>query len=493
MNFHLGPPPKKWFLSLALGALGLSGCSQRPIQPYVPPVVQVPEAFSAAPIEGKEAGDLDLALWWESFADPTLTSLIERGLSGSLDLKAALARLQEARALRGTSTQALLPSWDASTGYTRTRNSAETPTGSFLPRYVDDFSLGADVTWEVDVWGRVREGVRAADAQIGVQLEDTRAVLLLLASEIAESYLEVRTAQAREAIARANAKVQEETLSLTRSRFEAGLVSELDVSQAASLLAETRAGIPTHVLASQVAQNHLAVLLGSHPGSLAAELRASAPIPSPSQEVSMGIPADLVRRRPDLRRRERELAVASARLGLARAELYPRFSLGGFLGFRAQDLPDLITNPARAFTLGPLLRWKIFNRRALRAQVRAGDARVDGARLAYEQAVLVALEESENALKTLVQTRQRQVHLAASIGHAEKALSISRERYRKGLVGFQSVLDSQRRLVGLEDAEALARAAISKAHVALYKSLGGGWQGRPLNSGSSAPEDKELP
>lgn len=474
-----------------MALLGLAGCSHRPIPGYVAPTPATPSRYTASLTEGLEAGEGMIAAWWSSFGDPVLEGLVRRGLAGNLDLEVALTRLQEARGLRGEATQGLAPSVDATGSYARRRHSARTPTGALLPRYVDDLGFGVEVGWELDVWGRVRAGVRARDARVGARLEDARAALVLVVAEIGTAYIEVREAQERLRIASANAGLQEETLRLTRSRFSAGLVSELDVSQAASLLAETRAAVPSLELAAQRARNRLAVLVGDAPGSLEGELATPGPIPLPPHRVEVGIPADLVRRRPDLRGAERELAAVSAELGVARADLFPRFTLGGFLGFQAQRLGDLLTDPARAFGLGPVALWKLFNRRQLRGRIRAAGARVDLARITYERAVLLALEEAENAILAVARHRQRLEQLEQATAHAGSAVELSRNQYREGLVGFQSVLDSQGRLFALEDAEAVARAANAEALVTLYKSLGGGWQDREVAPPSPASPSKE--
>jgi len=441
---------------------------------YRPPQATVPPTFhEAAAVFTAEAPDL--GQWWQRLDDPVLDGLIARASRQNLDLRQAVARLAESRALRGGSAALRWPTLDAQAGYERRSDSENTPFGAFATDF-DRFTLGLDSSWEIDLWGRVRRAVEAADADVESSHETVRAVLVSVAAETATDYVQLRAVQERLRIARDNIALQEQTLALVRTRFESGLVGERDVSQAASNLAATRARVPLLEAAQRTAENRLAVLLGLPPGSLAGELSAVRGVPVPPATVAVGVPRDVVRRRPDVRAAERALAAETARIGVAEADLYPRLSLLGSIGLESDRLSDLVDSGSGVLAVGPRVRFNLFDAGAVRSRIAAQGARAAQALVRFEQAVLVALEEAENAMTAFVREQARAVQLAEAATQARAAATFARTQYEEGLTDFQAVLDSERAVAELEDQVAESRASITADLIALYKALGGGWE-----------------
>lgn len=447
---------------------------------YVAPEIETPVAFSAEFGRGLAAGDADVATWWAGFGDPVLERLVQDCLAGNLDLSLAMARIREARALRGISSADYLPTVDVTGAYSRNQNSRKTEGGEFAPRAFDDFRVGAEAAWELDLWGRISRTVEAADAEIDVTVEDARAVIVSIVAETGLAYVDLRNNQERAAIALSNIEIQKKSLGLTEDQFIAGLVSELDVAQAAAILESTRATLPPLESAARAARRRLAVLSGRHPGTLETELAEAGIVPMPPIEIAVGVPADLLRRRPDLRRAERRLAAQTARIGAAEAELYPEFTLTGQIGLAAEDAGQLAKGGAALFGIRPGVRWNLFDSGRLRSRVAAEDARAAQALIDYERTVLFALEEVENAMTAFVDDQESRESLEKAVGHARRALELSQEQYRRGLTGFQNVLDSQRRLFELEDRLAITKAFITANLIGVFRALGGGWEGRDV-------------
>ncbi|MDF1810346.1 MAG: efflux transporter outer membrane subunit [Phycisphaerales bacterium] len=454
------------------------GCSVGP--KYTAPDIQVPSEFQTQLSNAIETQQIQLGEWWTVFDDDLLNNLVDRGLTNNLDIQQAIYRIQESRALRGVSGAALLPTVDTSGAYSRTESSTKLATGAFSPRITNSYQLGIDAKWEIDIWGRNRHSVEAAQADLELTVENTRDVLVSIMGEIALNYVELRTFQERLRIARANVDLQEQTLQLTQSQFDANLVSKLDVSQARSNLESTRSTVPTLISGVHGIENRISVLLGVFPGELRKELSISTSIPTPPTGVMVGVPTDVVRQRADIRAAERALAAQTARVGVATADLYPRLTLSGNIGFQAANSGDLLSSAARTGQFGPTLVWNLFDRKKLRDQIRVEDARVGQALAQYEQVVLVAFEEIENAMIEFQQEQVREEHLALAVIDARTAVELSRDRYRQGLTDFQSVIDTQSRLFQLEDTLATSNGAISTALIRLYKSLGGGWDSRDI-------------
>jgi NodT family efflux transporter outer membrane factor (OMF) lipoprotein len=384
-----------------------------------------------------------------------------------------LARVREARARRGIAAADQLPVIDARAGFERHGDSANVPFADVLP-LANEYSAGFDASWELDLWGRVRRDVEAADADLAATEEEARDVALLLAAETARTYVELRSFQQRAAIARRHVGLQEETLALARARNDAGLVGGRDVAQAATLVELTRSRVPPLDLGVRVAEHRLAVLLGLAPGALAAELSEARPVPAVPATIAVGVPADLLRRRADVRRAERELAAATARIGVAQGDLFPRLTLNGSLGLAAEDAADLLQYDSRRFAFGPSLRWNLFDSGRIRQQVAVQDARAEQALVAWERAVLEAVEESERSMASLAREQERHQSLANASGEASRAVELARTDYESGLSDFQAVLDSERTRADVEDALAESDAAAATHAIALFKAIGGG-------------------
>jgi NodT family efflux transporter outer membrane factor (OMF) lipoprotein len=459
-------------LSAAL-ALSLAGCAA--VGPdYVPPEPAAPDTWRAELAGGLAAGPLDdasLAHWWRNLDDPQLADLAERAVAGNLDLAEARSRLDEARARRALAGAELGPSLSAAGSAGRSASSEAVGGGDARNR----FEAGFDADWELDVFGGKRRGREAADADLAASREDLRDTLVSLLGEVGLNYVELRTTQQRLAIARANLAAQQETYDLTRWRHQAGLTTELDVAQAHTNLEQTRAQIPTLRTALTQARNRLAVLLGLPPGALDAELEEARAVPVATAALAVGVPADALRRRPDVRRAERTLAARTARIGEAEAARYPDLSLSGSIGLEALTAGDLLSASALTSSLLGRIAATLFDGGRLRQNVAIQSAQAEQALVAYEAAVLNALEEVESALADYAGFLARRDALGAAADSARKAAELAANRYASGLVDFQVVLDTQRTLLSLEDQRASAEGEVSAGLIRLYKALGGGW------------------
>lgn len=453
----------------------VSSCTVGPV--YRPPAPALPATWSEAEDSGvstQPAQSAQLAQWWTAFQDPLLTTLMRRAAEVNLDVRLAVARVREVRAARGIVAAERQPQGNTSAAYSRNRSSANAvpiPT-----RDSDLFQLGFDARWELDIFGGARRALEAAEADIEAALAERQAILVSLAGEVARQYLELRDAQAQLAITRTNLAAQHETLELSQVRFQAGLSSDLDVVRAEAQVATTLSHIPTLEVHLRQGMHHLAVLLGQEPGVLATELAAAAPIPSPPLVVAVGLPATLLQRRPDLRRAERDLAAATARIGVATAELYPRLTLSGTLGQQSLHLTDLPLPGSQFWSLGPSLRWPIFDAGRIRATIQVYDARQEQALVRYEKTLLTALEDVENALVAYGQEQTRQRALSIAVEANRRAVAVATELYTKGLADFLNVLDAQRALLAAESQLMQSTTALSVQVVTLYKALGGGWE-----------------
>ncbi len=437
----------------------------------------MPDAWEQALAEGMSDDSPDLAAWWESFDDPALTGLVQRAVRGNLDLTLAAARIREARALRMIAAGERYPDVDATGEALRTRLSEETTpaTGPGVSRHDNLFSAAIEASWEADVWGRIDRSVESADAGVEASVETYRDVLVLLCAEVALNYVDVRTLQARIAYAQANVRAQSDILKLTEDRHRAELAPELDVTQATLNVRSTEATIPTLRVGLNRAVHRIAVLLGEYPAAMRDELTEPQAIPLPPAAVAVGVPADLLRRRPDVRRAERELAAQTARIGVATADLYPRFLLLGSFGMEAREFDEMFNAGARTYTLGPIVRWNLFDGGRVRGAIEVQDARAEQALARYEQTVLRAVEDVENALVSFAQEQQRRESLAGAVEAAERSVELFATLYRLELTDFQDVLDVQRLLVVQQDQLAESEGIIAGSLIRLYRSLGGGW------------------
>ncbi len=406
-----------------------------------------------------------------------------------LEIQAAVGRVAEARAIRGVAKGGYWPDIVLGGAYSYQKLSenglqgAQVPpddgTGggasSLLTEPFDSWTAGLSLSWEIDLFGRIRRTVEAADAQLQASVEDYRDVLVTLYAEVGSAYVDARAFQTRLDFATQNVSAQENSLELTRDRFNAGLTSALDVAQAEQNLAQTRSTIPALEIGLEAALNRLAVLLGQAPGSIHDELQEHTGLPEPDDKVAYGIPADLLRRRPDIRQAERLLASQTARIGIATADLYPTLSLGGTVGLEALDFDNLGDGGSVFWSIVPKISWPIFTGGKIRNRIRAEEARTAQALAAYEQTVLRALEEVQNALVAYGQERMRRDRLLEAVNASQRAVDLVETQYLSGLTNFQNFLDSQRSLFRQQDELAESAGQVRNNLIALNRALGGGW------------------
>jgi multidrug efflux system outer membrane protein len=465
----------------------LTGCVLGPN--YQRPQVSVPKQWTVAPARGTSTKSAESDAWWSSFRDPELGSLIERAAKGNLDLKLALERVQEARAARGIARSGYFPSVDADVSAARLRggfnqgviravpssNGTNASPSLISPFETNVFQGNLSASWELDVFGGVRRGVQASTADVAAAEENRRDVLVILLGDVGRAYAQLRGFQRRLDIANKNIKTQQDTLDLTTARAKAGLATELDVSRAAAQLESTRAAVPPMLSGIDLSIHRLSVLLGEEPGALRAELEKSGPIPAAGPDVAVGLPSELLERRPDIRRAEAQLAAATARIGEAKADLFPRFVLTGTAGRQATQLHDLTLGLGNFFSAGPGISLPLFTGGRIRSNIAVQSSRQRESLIVYQSAILNALEEVENTLVSYSREQERRDRLAESVEQSQLAVHLADEQYRAGLADFLSVLEAQRDLYASEDQLAQSQTNVSADLVALYRALGGGW------------------
>jgi NodT family efflux transporter outer membrane factor (OMF) lipoprotein len=460
-------------MMLALAVITLEGCVT--VGPdYSAPQVNVPGQWSTELTGGVSPERPDakaMARWWSAFHDPLLTGLMEEAIGANHDLRNARARVREARARRNISRSGFFPSVDASGSLSKRRGSEDTGSGTEN----DLYAAGFDAGWELDVFGGTRRAVEAADADLDASREDLRDVLVTLMSEVALNYVELRSARNRLSIARENLAAQTETFSITQWRSMAGLTTELDVEQARYSLEQTRAQVPILEAGAQQAENRIAVLLGKNPGLLKERLAGSSTIPAPPPDIAVGIPADTLRLRPDVRRAERREAAQTARVGVAAGELYPKFRLSGSIGLEALTFDNLFLHSSRTYGITPGVSWNIFDAGKIRQNIEVQNALQEQSLIQYEQAVLTALADVENALVAYTREQARMHSLREASLAAQRASDLAQSQYASGLIDFQVVLSAQRALLSLQDQLASSEADVSSNLIRLYKAVGGGW------------------
>lgn len=474
----------KLTLSAAAVLATLAGCKVGP--DYTAPEIATPSAFHSpgekpaqalSAATNAAASEEQLAQWWTVMNDAMLTELVTRAISDNHDIRIARARTREARALRGAAQSALYPTVGVGSGASRGRSSEKLGAGSFSSDDSDNtlFVTGLDAAWELDVFGGVRRGIEAADAGLEASIENERDVLVSLIAETALTYTELRGLQRRLHVVNESVRAQRESVELIDSRFKAGLSSELQVSQALAQLAIRESLQPGLQAGVRAAIYRLGVLVGRHPAELVAQLDPPAPIPTSPTDIPLGLPSDLLRRRPDLRRAERLFAASTARIGVETADLYPRFSLTGSFAFEGEEFSDQFDMNARSWSIGPTVRWRLFDRREIRNRIAAAGARADQAFLAYDQAVLIALEDVEDAVVLFHQTQARRKSLESAVAASQRAVDLATDRFTAEIDDYLNVLEGQKTLYDAQDELAQSELATALAVVALYKALGGGW------------------
>ena len=444
---------------------------------YLAPDLNAADAWHGELKDGLHADPADpetMARWWATLNDPELDRLMDRAVNGSLTLREARARVWESRARRGMSVADLYPTLNANGGMTKSKSSRN---AGGTGRETDLYQAGFDAGWEVDIFGGVARSVEAADADLAASEEDLRDVLVSLLGEVASSYVEVRTYQARLDAARENLNAQQSTFDLIESRYAAGLSDELTVQQARYVLENTRSQIPSLAAGLDAAKNRLAVLMGETPGSVHKELAASGPIPVPPVRVAVGVPADSLRRRPDIRKAERSLAAQSARIGVATADLYPKFSLIGSIGLESLSTGTFFeTGDSKTYSLGPSISWPIFDAGSIRRNIEVQTALQEQYLMQYRSAVLSALQEAQDAMESYAQEQLRRQSLELATQAAGRAVVLARDKFKAGLVDFSDVLDAQRSLLDYQDQLAQSEGLVTTNLIALYKAMGGGWE-----------------
>ncbi len=471
------------------------------------------------------------AAWWRLFNDPQLDQLIEQAVRENYDLRIATARVRQARAQRGIVAADLFPQINADAGYIDTRGSqnvtiplsgaggssggsggtgksgasaarsADPPASSSsssgsggssssgfgnqltpfgkggLPGVTTElYQAGFDANWELDIFGGTRRRVEAANADIAAAVENQRDVMITLLAEVARDYLELRGAQQRLAVGQRNLAAQRNILELTRSLRSAGLVTELDVTRAAAQVATTASTLPAFEAQIRQSIHALSTLVAKEPTALSASLAQSKPIPPVPPEVPVGLPSDLLRRRPDIRQAERRVAAATARIGSAKADLFPKFTLTGSMGLDSSSISHLFEWESRYFLINPNVVWPIFDAGRIASNIRLQKANAQESVLQYRSTILGALQEVEDSLILYSTEQSRRTSLFEALTQSQQSLELAREQYRNGLVDFLTVLDAQRNLLAAQDALVQSNQTVSTDLVALYKALGGGWE-----------------
>ncbi len=491
MMMVAGSNPNRMTLNLGLGLaafclVALAGCMVGPN--YRPPQTTVPENWNGqevvTPAHPSQTAPNPVALveWWNSFNDPTLSSLVEMAVRANLDVRLAEARIRQARAARGVAGAPLWPEVDASALYQRSQGSSEVVGGggvATIGGLRNLWQAGLDATWEVDIFGGTRRSIEAAGADLKAAVEDRRDVLVTLVGDVGSNYINLRGFQQQIAIARQNIKAQRHTAKIIRKRYEAGFVGALDVANADAQVATTEAQIPVLESSARAAIYSLGVLLGREPAALEKDLIREAPIPPTPPEIPVGLPSDLLRRRPDIRRAEAQLHAATARIGVATADLFPKFNLAGSFGFSAGDVARVGGLSSKFWSWGPTVTWPIFAGGRIYWNIKVQDALQEQALLTYEKTVLTALKDVETALVAYAKEQEHRKSLSEAVTNNRRAVELATKLYLVGKTDFLNVLTAQRSLYTSEDALVQSIRTVDTNLIALYKALGGGWEKEP--------------
>ena len=517
MDSKIRIPPSVFLLTSAfIFSVLTSGCTVGP--DYERPRIELPDdwitaadptraattgpstATATRPSEAVRAA-ADVAQWWMKLDDPVLDTLVERAIESNLDLRQAAARIRQARGSRDVAMAGLLPTADTAARYSRSGTGAgdeddgggdnggtiTLPDGTVVTRpgagggearsqQRNNFRLGLDAGWELDIFGGIRRDVEAADAQLRFAVEDWRDVLVTLVSEVALNYVDLRRFQRQIEIAEKNLQAQIRSTEVTRDRAAGGFISGLDVANAEAQVASTRSGIPSLRTAERQAIYNLSVLLGLEPGALLEEMSHGAPLPPVPAEVPVGLPSDLLRRRPDIRRAEAAAHAATAQIGVATADLFPRFTLTAGLGLQGDRFNALGDRRNYFWSYGPSMSWPLFDAGRIRANIGVQEASQEEALLAYRSTILLALQEVESSLIAYSNEQERRQHLIRAVEENRRAVALSSELYTRGEVEFLDLLNAQRSLLGSEDALVQSDGTVVTNLIAIYKALGGGWE-----------------
>ena len=456
-----------WLLLLFLTACSAVGPD------YQAPSPPMPAGWTATTGQTRVTAAEELNAWWQLFHDATLNDLVNQAITANQDIRIAETRIREARAARRLSGAAQQPALNLAAAQTRSRSYENTSSG---PTDYEFFQLGFDASWELDFFGGVRRSVEMAEAQVASSVEAKRDVQVAITAEVARNYLELRGSQQRLAIARKNIAIQEKTVHIVEQQRDLGMSGELELEQAKSQLNMTRSLIPGLETAVIQAMNQLALLTARQVATMHQHLATAEVVPVTPPELPQTLPSDLLRRRPDIRQCERQLAAATAGIGVATADLFPRFSLSGLIGLDNANLSDLVTSGSRFWSFGPTIKWALLDGGKTRATIEISEAQRDRAKITYEKTVLAALVDVENALTAFAQEEQTNRHVRAAATAGERAATIARDQYQLGITNFLSVLQSEYALQQAQDQLAQSQQRIATNMVVLFKALGGGWE-----------------
>lgn len=496
--------------------LALSGCMVGPN--YHRADALVSDRFGAASLPTTQpVAIVDLEHWWESFDDPMLNSLVDRAVAANLDVRLAEARVREARAQVAFNRAELFPTLDSTAVYSRSRpsrnafgvgsvgtgstsstgggTSGGSSAGAVAPTALSVgesnlYEAGFDAGWEIDVFGGTRRAIEAAQDTLEAQIEARRNALVTLLSEVAQNYIMLRGFQHELAIAQDNVAAQQNTLKLQQQKLQAGIATRLTVSQATAQVATTASQIPTLETEIQQAIHRLGVLLNRDPESLESELSPAATLPVGPATIPPGLPSELVRRRPDVRQAERLVAAATANIGVATADLFPKFNITGSLGLESLDLKTFTNSASTAWSIGPSVSWRVFDAGQIWANIHVQNARQQEALIQYQQAVLQSLSDVDDALVAYNREQARREALRQAVASNLESVDLAKQLNNAGVVDFLNVLTAQLSLYTSQDQLAQSEQAVSTDLIALYKALGGGWKstdGQAVEAISGAP------
>jgi outer membrane protein, multidrug efflux system len=481
------------WLGFLLCIIIVAGCAVGP--DFKPPEMPVPAGWAGPPpLLAVTPAEKDLANWWTVFDDRMLQSLIQQAVESNLDVKFAEARIRQARAARGVAQSFLGPTLDATGSYQRSEASVSPTTGTgrnsdnTVSVTTNQYFAGFDAAWELDIFGGVRRSVEAADADLQASVEARRDVLVTLTAEVARNYIDLRAFQQRIFIAQQNLAAQKHSAKLTRQRFEAGLASGLDVANAEAQVATTAAVIPLLEASARQTIYSLGVLLGRPPAALLQELAPALAVPTAPPSAPMGVPSELLRRRPDIRQAEAGVHAATARIGVAEADLYPKFMITGSIGVKASDFGSWLDWSSRLWSIGPGVTWRVFDMGRIRSDIAQQEALEEQSLISYQKTVLTALQEVEGALIALDKEQEHRKALVDAVAFNQKAVDLSIKLYTEGQTDFLNVLQAQRALFLTQDALTQSIQTISTNLVALYKALGGGWDMQEAESNQTLKE-----
>ncbi|MCK8686797.1 efflux transporter outer membrane subunit [Pseudomonas umsongensis] len=472
-----GPPSRLTLCALVV--MSLSACTVGP-DFQKPQAQQVTEWAKPSKAAASQASEETMnERWWQVFNDPKLSALTQRALSDNLDLKLASSRLQQSRAVRQVITADRYPNTAATGSYVRKRNSGEglnDPSGHNGNSAFSVWDAGFSASWELDFWGRVRRETEAADATVEVAENDRRGVLLTVVAETAQDYIQLRGVQNTRAVTEQNLEVARHSLKLSQLRLADGVATDLDVAEAAAQVAAIESRLPA--LQQRQAQliNALSLLMGEPPQALAAELSTDAPVPQTPRQVAIGLPSQLAERRPDIRQAEARLHAATASIGVAKGDFYPRITLSGSVGSQAMQLSDFGSWGSRTFGIGPQFSLPLFDGGRLRGVLNLREAQQQEAAIAYQQTVLRAWHEIDDQLSAYNASQLRRDSLAEAVRQNRIALQTAQRQYVEGVVDFVNVLTVQGALLATQEQWVESSTGVSLAAVGLYKALGGGWE-----------------